>query len=133
VAKPEDPKTVGRQVGGNQAVGKDAAGKSIAIALRYEAGRDPAPRIVAKGQGNEAEDILRVAFANDVKVREDADLAELLHAVDLDSLIPLEAFTAVAEILSYLYRLNGGLPPAVREAAQREHVETLFGAAEAKP
>ncbi|MBL8706524.1 MAG: EscU/YscU/HrcU family type III secretion system export apparatus switch protein, partial [Rhodospirillales bacterium] len=71
----------------------------------------------------EAEDILRVAFANDVKVREDADLAELLHAVDLDSLIPLEAFTAVAEILSYLYRLNGGLPQSVRDAAARDREE----------
>lgn len=105
MAKPEDSKP---------------AGKPIAIALRYDAARDTAPRIVAKGQGQEAEDILRVAFANDVKVREDADLAELLHAVDLDSLIPLEAFTAVAEILSYLYRLNGGLPGAVRDAAARD-------------
>lgn len=109
-----------------------AGSKPIAIALRYDAGRDPAPRIVAKGHGQEAEDILRVAFANDVKVREDADLAELLHAVDLDSLIPLEAFTAVAEILSYLYRLNGGLPPSVRDAAARDREEMaheqVFGA-----
>jgi len=117
VANPEAPK---------------AGSKPIAIALRYDVGRDPAPRIVAKGHGQEAEDILRVAFANDVKVREDADLAELLHAVDLDSLIPLEAFTAVAEILSYLYRLNGGLPPAVRDAAARDREEMaheqVFGA-----
>jgi flagellar biosynthesis protein len=108
VANPEAPKS---------------GSKPIAIALRYDAGRDPAPRIVAKGHGAEAEDILRVAFANDVKVREDADLAELLHAVDLDSLIPLEAFTAVAEILSYLYRLNGGLPQSVRDAAARDREE----------
>lgn len=103
----------------------------VAIALRYNAARDPAPRIVAKGKGSAAEEILRAAFANDVKVREDADLAELLHAVDLDSLIPLEAFTAVAEILSYLYRLNGGLPGAVRDAAARDAAamahEHVFG------
>lgn len=92
----------------------------VAIALRYNAARDPAPRIVAKGKGSAAEEILRAAFANDVKVREDADLAELLHAVELDQVIPLEAFVAVAEILSYLYQLNGGLPPEVREAARRE-------------
>ncbi|MCC7045690.1 MAG: EscU/YscU/HrcU family type III secretion system export apparatus switch protein [Alphaproteobacteria bacterium] len=92
----------------------------VAVALRYDATRDTAPRVVAKGKGKEAEDILRLAFANDIKVREDADLAALLQAVELDQLIPLEAFTAVAEILSYLYRLNGGIPPAVREAARRE-------------
>jgi flagellar biosynthesis protein len=92
----------------------------IAVALRYDARRDAAPRVVAKGKGAEAEEILRLAFANDVKVREDADLAALLEAVELDELIPLAAFTAVAEILSYLYRLNGGIPEAVRAAAARE-------------
>lgn len=52
---------------------------------------------------------MALAFANGVKVREDADLAELLSAVDLESEIPLEAFTAVAEILSYVYRANGAM------------------------
>jgi flagellar biosynthesis protein len=92
----------------------------VAVALRYDAARDAAPRVVAKGKGAEAEEILRLAFANDIKVREDADLAALLEAVELDQLIPLAAFTAVAEILSYLYRLNGGIPDAVRQAAARE-------------
>jgi len=124
VAKPEDiarPESTGR------------TGKPVAIALRYDAGRDPAPRIVAKGQGAEAEDILRLAFANDIKVREDADLAELLQAVDLDSLIPLDAFTAVAEILSYLYRLNGGIPDAVRTAAVRDREEMALEQLKGEP
>lgn len=90
----------------------------IAVALRYDVPRDGAPRVVAKGKGAQAEEILRLAFANDVKVREDADLVTLLEAVDLDAEIPLAAFTAVAEILSYLYRLNGGLPDAVRRDAE---------------
>jgi len=68
-----------------------------------------APRVIAAGRGTVAEQILALAFANGVKVREDADLAELLSAVDLDSEIPLEAFTAVAEILSYVYRANGAM------------------------
>ena len=92
----------------------------VAVALRYDAAHDKAPRVVAKGKGKEADEIVRLAFANDIKVREDADLAALLEAVELDSLIPLEAFTAVAEILSYLYRLNGGVPDSVRQAAARE-------------
>ncbi len=71
---------------------------------------DPAraPKVIAAGRGSVAEQILALAFANGIKVREDADLAELLSAVDIDSEIPLEAFTAVAEILSYVYRANGG-------------------------
>lgn len=95
----------------------------VAVALRYDAARDRAPRVTAKGRGAEADEIVRLAFASDVKVREDADLAALLEAVELDQLIPLEAFTAVAEILSYLYRLNGGIPEAVRQAAQREQAQ----------
>lgn len=80
--------------------------QAVSVALESsDEGR--APRVVAAGRGTVAEQILALAFANGVKVREDADLAELLSAVDLDSEIPLEAFTAVAEILSYVYRANG--------------------------
>jgi flagellar biosynthesis protein len=53
-----------------------------------------------------AKSILELAFARGVRVREDADLAELLAAVDVDSVILLEAFLAVAAILAYVYRVN---------------------------
>ena len=69
------------------------------------------PRIVAKGAGGVAEQILQIAWANDVKVREDADLVEVLGALDVDSDIPIEAFAAVAEILSYVYRANAAIQP----------------------
>ena len=77
-----------------------------AVALGYDPLTKRAPRVVAKGRGAAAEQIVELAFANGVRVREDADLAELLQAVDLDSPIPLEAFAAVAEIVSFLYREN---------------------------
>ncbi len=80
--------------------------RAIAAALA-ESEEGKAPRVIASGRGSVAEQILALAFANGIKVREDADLAELLSAVELDSEIPLEAFTAVAEILSYVYRANG--------------------------
>lgn len=80
--------------------------RAISVALKEDT-KGRAPRVIAAGRGTVAEQILALAFANGVKVREDADLAELLSAVDLDSEIPLEAFTAVAEILSYVYRANG--------------------------
>lgn len=80
--------------------------RAISVALKEDTKGRP-PRVIAAGRGSVAEQILALAFANGIKVREDADLAELLSAVDLDSEIPLEAFTAVAEILSYVYRANG--------------------------
>lgn len=86
-----------------------------AVALRYQpADADAAPKVVASGRGWIAEKILEVAFAHGVKVREDADLAEILAAVDLDEEIPVEAFIAVAEILRYVYAANGTQPPEVQ-------------------
>jgi len=87
---------------------KDAARRAVAVALGYAPGTDAAPRVLASGRGTLAERILALAFAAGVKVREDADLAEILAAVDIDAEIPLPAFAAVAEILAYVYRANDG-------------------------
>ena len=81
--------------------------KAAAIVDESQSGKFP--RIVASGRGSFAEQILQVAWSNDIKVREDADLAEVLTAIDVESEIPIEAFAAVVEILSYVYRANAGL------------------------
>jgi flagellar biosynthesis protein len=80
--------------------------RQVAVALRYEHGEDPAPRVVAGGRGLVGEQILQIAFENGVKVREDAPLAEMLDAVQIGEVIPYPAFAAVAEILSYIYRVE---------------------------
>ncbi|NKB48483.1 MAG: hypothetical protein GKS02_03850 [Alphaproteobacteria bacterium] len=67
---------------------------------------ETAPRIIAKGHGAVADQILELAFASGVKVREDANLAEILEAIEVDTEVPLHALAAVAEILSYVYRAN---------------------------
>jgi flagellar biosynthesis protein len=79
---------------------------AIAVALA-EGVAGAAPNVVAGGRGRIAEQILQIAFANGIKVREDADLAELLSTIEMEEEIPVEAFAAVAEILIYLYRANG--------------------------
>lgn len=94
--------------------GLDERRRQIAIALHYDERKPTLPRVVASGTGGIAEQILNAAFAAGVKVREDADLAEILAAVEVDSEIPLEALAAVAEILSYVYRANGGGGPTGR-------------------
>jgi len=85
--------------------------RKVAVALSHDMSGPGAPRVVATGWGETARKILETAFANNVKVREDPDLARILAAVEVDCEIPLEAFTAVAEILAYVYRANGRLPP----------------------
>ncbi len=84
--------------------GDDPQKRQVAIALSHESSDDHVPTVVAKGYGEVAEQILRLAFDNDVKVRQDPDLAEILAAVEVDCDIPIEAFAAVAEILTYVYR-----------------------------
>lgn len=79
----------------------------VAVALDGDGHRRRAPRVIAKGRGAVANQILQIAFDRGIKVRSDADLAEILGAVELDSEIPLEALAAVAEILSYVYRAQG--------------------------
>ncbi|MCC7167154.1 MAG: EscU/YscU/HrcU family type III secretion system export apparatus switch protein [Rhodospirillales bacterium] len=90
--------------------------ESVAVALEYNPDKAEAPRVVASGRGFVAEKILELAFAHGIKVREDADLAQILSAIDLDSEIPVEAYIAVAEILSYVYRANNQAPPEAPEA-----------------
>ena len=91
-----------------------------AVAVALEQGRETnfAPKVVGSGRGRIAEQILEIAFANGIKVREDADLAQLLSSVDIESEIPLEVFAAVAEILVYVYRANNntGLDDELNEA-----------------
>jgi len=65
------------------------------------------PSIVASGYGTVAEEIVQLAFANGIHVREDADLAEILAALDVGTDVPLEALYAVSEILSRVYQANG--------------------------
>jgi|TARA_A100001037_G_C15142719_1_gene634657 flagellar biosynthesis protein len=80
---------------------------AIAVAIEHRPTVSASlPKIVASGKGNIAERILDIAFAEGVRVRKDADLAEMLAAADIETEIPVEAFIAVAEILRYVYAAN---------------------------
>ena len=81
--------------------------RQVAVALKYVLQEDPAPRVVAKGRGAVAESIVRLAREHGVAVHSDQDLAEVLSRLDLDALIPPELYRALAEVLAYVYRMNG--------------------------
>ena len=82
--------------------------RAIAVALKQDG--QAVPHVVASGRGRLAEQIVEIAFAAGVRVREDADLAELLAAAEVDLPIPPASFEAVAEIMTYLYRANSAAP-----------------------
>ncbi|MBF0610432.1 MAG: hypothetical protein G8345_01310 [Magnetococcales bacterium] len=77
-----------------------------AVALRYQAGKDSAPKVVAKGQGRLAETILQKAKEAGVALVEDPDLVSLLGKIPVGENVPPDLYKAVAEILAYVYRIN---------------------------
>lgn len=81
--------------------------RQTAVAVKDRTAERKVPQVVAAGRGEIAGKILQLAFENDIKVKEDGPLAEMLAAVEIDSPIPTEAFMAIAEILYYVYRANG--------------------------
>ncbi len=78
-----------------------------AVAIAYLSG-DTAPKIVAKGRGMIAEEIIARARQNGVFVHESKELVALLMQVDLDQHIPAALYRAVAELLAWLYHLESG-------------------------
>jgi flagellar biosynthesis protein len=110
------------------AVAPVAGRGAIAVALQYDPDQADAPTVTASGKGAVAEQILQLAFANGVKVRTDPDLAQVLAAVEVDTVIPLEAFAAVAEILAYVYRANGRMAEMDAAAAGNTKAAAAAGA-----
>lgn len=86
--------------------------RQVAVALAYSAA-ERAPRVVAKGRGLIAEQIIARAREHGVYVHESPELVALLMQVDLDERIPSQLYVAVAELLAWLYRLEQGIEPAL--------------------
>jgi flagellar biosynthesis protein FlhB len=86
----------------------------FAVALRYDSGVTPAPKVVAKGVDAVALRIREVARDSGVPIVESPALARALHkSVELGALIPPEHYQAVAEIIGYVLRLrpqHGSVP-----------------------
>jgi len=76
------------------------------VALGYDPEHDAAPRVLATGKGAIAEQIIALAQANGIPIREDPILAAALACLDLDEMIPPELYTLVAEVLVYVYRIR---------------------------
>jgi flagellar biosynthesis protein len=82
------------------------AERKSAIAIRYDVDQDKAPLIIASGRGAVADEILRIAEDNKIPLYEDPELAKLLAKLELDTEIPAELYTLVAEVLFFVYKLD---------------------------
>jgi flagellar biosynthetic protein FlhB len=77
----------------------------FAVAIQYQPEEMDAPRVLAKGQNLLAQEIKKIARWNEIPIVENAPLAQALYrAVDVGQTIPAKLYTAVAEILAFIYR-----------------------------
>ncbi len=77
-----------------------------AAALRYDKEKENAPRVIAKGEGRTAENIIKIAELHNLPIRKDEDRIELLSKVELDKEVPEALYKAVAEIFSFIYKVT---------------------------
>ncbi len=80
----------------------------LAIAIQYDPLSMPAPIVLAKGAGVLAQKIRRIALENGIPVVERKPLAQVLYkTVDVGDVVPAEQYQAVAEVLRYVYQMQG--------------------------
>ena len=87
-----------------------------AVALAYQNGAS-APKVVAKGRGLVAEQIIAVAMEHDVFVHESKELVSLLMEIDLDKQIPPTLYRTIAELLAWLYHVEAAQKAGSRPGA----------------
>lgn len=80
--------------------------QTIAAALKYDREKDLAPKLIAKGKGSTAEKIIELARKNNIPLKSDPGLVQVLSKLDIDEQIPVELYRAVAEILAFVYSAN---------------------------
>lgn len=79
-----------------------------AVAIKYNAEESDAPIVVAKGADYLAQRIKEIARENDVEIVENKPLARMLYTnVEVGEMVPPELYKAVAEVLAYVYHLQG--------------------------
>ena len=80
--------------------------KQEAVALGYNPNKDDAPRVLASGREKIAEQIISIARENGIPIKDDPVLTAALMEIDINNTIPPELYRVVAEVLSYIYRIQ---------------------------
>lgn len=78
-----------------------------AVALKYKSEKQSAPSVAAKGAGEIAERIIKIAREHDIPIKEDPDFVETLSRLDINQEIPPELYHVIAEVLAWVYKING--------------------------
>lgn len=86
----------------------------LAIAIQFDPKTMPAPIVLAKGAGEVAARIRKIALEHGVPVVERKPLAQALYKhVEIGQIVPVDQYKAVAEVLRYVYQLQGKKIPSL--------------------
>ena len=77
-----------------------------AAALQYDRQQDNAPRVIASGKGILAEKIIKKAEEEDIPLKKNSDIIDILLNLNIGEEIPEELYEVIAEILSFIYLLE---------------------------
>lgn len=77
-----------------------------AVALTYDPTSLEAPKVIAKGKGIIAENIVEKAKEHNIPIQEDPSMMEILSQLNIDESIPEELYKAVSEVFAYIYQLD---------------------------
>lgn len=83
--------------------------KPQALALKYDKNKDAAPRVIGKGQGFVAEEIIHLAKQHNIPIQEDPTLVHLLSQLEINEMIPEELYEVVAEIFAFIYQVDNNI------------------------
>ena len=86
--------------------GSDGEAPLEAAALRYDPGREHAPRLVGHGKGQAAKKIMELAEEYDLPITQDPTLVSILGAIDVGAEVPPELYGVIAEVLAWAYRVD---------------------------
>ena len=113
----DDPTSNVRRVRRRDEDTADAVPDVEVAALRYEAGEDHAPVLLARGKGHTAARILELAEQHDLPVRRDPTLVSILGALDVGAEIPPDLYGVIAEVLAWAYHTDQAAADQRRRAA----------------
>ena len=77
-----------------------------AVGLQYKKEKDNAPKVIATGSNETAKNIIKIAYENNIPIKRDEDLVNMLSQIELNQEIPNELYKAVSEIFSFVYQLT---------------------------
>ncbi len=77
-----------------------------AVALKYKAYEENAPKVIAKGKGEIAKKIIEKANKYDIPIFQNETLADMLLSVEVDEEIPPKMYQAVVDVFIWLYKLE---------------------------